>query len=205
MFPDSSDSLLSQAFSLAEKLHREQFRKTISGTVLPKIPYISHLMRVAGLVQEYGGNTEITIAALLHDAVEDQGGMATAELIARQFGDQVKNYVLECSDSIRPKNQEKLPWRERKLRYLDHLKVASEGALLISACDKLDNLASLIRTFRAEGPDCFNRFKTGKEGYLWYLQEVLNVLELRQNPVFPELQTLWQILLSMISQSPSQS
>ena len=81
------------AFQLASGLHHSQRRK---GT---EIPYISHLMSVAALVLEAGGDEDQAIAALLHDAMEDQGGPPTLETIRRLFGDRVAEIVKECSDS----------------------------------------------------------------------------------------------------------
>jgi predicted HD phosphohydrolase len=55
------------ALSFVSKLHRLQIRK---GT---EIPYLGHLLAVAALVIEDGGSEDEAIAALLHDAIEDQG------------------------------------------------------------------------------------------------------------------------------------
>ena len=60
-----------EALLYATRLHADQTRKGSD------IPYVSHLMAVAGLTLEYGGGEDEAIAALLHDAVEDQGGEAT--------------------------------------------------------------------------------------------------------------------------------
>jgi (p)ppGpp synthase/HD superfamily hydrolase len=69
------------ALKLASDLHRTQMRKSSD------IPYLAHLLGVAGLVLEHGGSEDEAIAGLLHDAVEDQGGKPTLELIRREFGD----------------------------------------------------------------------------------------------------------------------
>ena len=82
------------ALQFASGLHHNQPRK---GTY---IPYIANLMSVAALVLEAGGgNEDQAIAALLHDAVEDQGGLPTLDLIRRLFGYRVADTVMECSDS----------------------------------------------------------------------------------------------------------
>jgi (p)ppGpp synthase/HD superfamily hydrolase len=94
------------AFQLASGLHHEQRRK---GT---EIPYISHLMSVAALVLEAGGDEDQAIAALLHDAMEDQGGPPTLETIRRLFGDRVAEIVKECSDSESEDPENKLPWHQ---------------------------------------------------------------------------------------------
>jgi (p)ppGpp synthase/HD superfamily hydrolase len=75
------------ALLFASGLHQLQCRK---GT---NVPYVSHLMAVSALVLEAGGDEDLAIAALLHDAPEDQGGEATLENIRQLFGDRVANVV----------------------------------------------------------------------------------------------------------------
>jgi hypothetical protein len=119
------------AFHFAAGLHHKHVRK---GT---EIPYIAHLMSVCALVLEAGGNEDQAVAALLHDAMEDQGGLPTLNTIKRLFGDRVANIVRECSDSESPDPGQKLSWHQRKQAYLDHLRSASPDALLVAAADKL--------------------------------------------------------------------
>lgn len=69
------------AFRYAHRLHQSQTRK---GTL---IPYISHLMTVSALVVEHGGDEDQAIAALLHDAAEDQGGAETLVKIRATSGE----------------------------------------------------------------------------------------------------------------------
>src|SRR5262245_40297481 len=110
------------AFNFAHKLHREQRRK---GT---QIPYISHLMAVSALVIEHGGGEDQAIAALLHDAVEDQGGEATLVEIRLAFGDNVAAIVADCTDAwVEPKP----PWRERKEAYIVALSHKRPESLLV--------------------------------------------------------------------------
>ncbi len=158
----------SQAVVLALDLHQHQKRKGSD------IPYASHLLRVAGMVLEYGGDEATAIAAMLHDAVEDQGGALTAARIAQQFGGQVARYVEEVSDTD---EDPKPPWQQRKDEYLAHLVHASPQARLISGCDKLDNLRSMIRAYRQVGPALWKRFHGGREGSLWYHREVVRILQ----------------------------
>ena len=77
----------------ATRLHARQIRKGNG------VPYISHLLGVCALVLEFGGDEDQAIAALLHDAVEDQGGDATRQEIRRRFGDRVAAIVDGCSNS----------------------------------------------------------------------------------------------------------
>ncbi len=166
---------VSEALTLAAVLHAEQPRKGTS------IPYLSHLVAVAALVMEDGGDEDEVIAALLHDAVEDQGGAATAEVIRKQFGDRVADVVVECSDAVPEEAHEKLPWHERKRHHLAGVADMSESALRVSAADKLHNVQSTLFDVRRDGTSVWDRFKTGREGFLWYHRQVLAAL-LRRTP-----------------------
>lgn len=154
---------LSEAFQYAAELHKTQLRK---GT---RVPYIAHLMSVAGIVLHYGGTEDEAIAALLHDAVEDQGGAATRAEIERRFGAAVAAIVDGCTDSD---TVPKPPWRERKEAYLAHLAEASPSVRLVSAADKLDNARSLLRGYRIFGEGLWGRFNGGREGTLWYYRSL---------------------------------
>jgi (p)ppGpp synthase/HD superfamily hydrolase len=128
-------------------------------------PYIAHLLRVAGLVIQEGGSEDEAIAALLHDAVEDQGGIERLNDIRSRFGDVVADVVDECTDSYGPP---KRPWRERKERYLEELERASPGAVLVSLADKLDNVRTMLRGFRLHGDQIWERSQKTPEDARWY-------------------------------------
>ncbi len=91
------------ALVYATRLDNGQSRK---GT---EIPYLAHLLAVTALVIEWGGDEEMAIAALLHDAVEDQGGLETLADIRRRFGERVAVIVDGCTDSYKIP---KLPWKQ---------------------------------------------------------------------------------------------
>lgn len=160
-----------KALPFAARLHREQFRKATS------IPYVSHLLRVTGLALEFGADEDTAIAAMLHDAIEDQGGLGTAAVIRDQFGSNVATIVLECSDSITPKGEPKADWHDRKRKYITQMRTACPEARLVSICDKLDNLTCTYRNYRKTGDECFQLFTTGKEGQRWYYTELVKVFE----------------------------
>jgi GTP pyrophosphokinase len=168
-----------QAMVYAARLHGRQTRK---GT---RIPYISHLLAVAGLVLEYGGSEDEAIAALLHDAAEDQGGKATLEAIRRQFGAGVAEIVEGCSDSM---SILKPPWRQRKENYLAHLKSASASIRLVSAADKLHNARAILADYREGGEAIWDRFHGGRQGTLWYYRAVVEAHSLAgRSPLVDEL------------------
>ncbi|MBD2297915.1 HD domain-containing protein [Nostoc sp. FACHB-190] len=128
-------SRFESALVYASRLHATQLRKG-SNT-----PYISHLLSVAALVLEDGGDEDEAIAALLHDAIEDQGGEKTRAEIRQLFGDRVVNIVNGCTDAeVMPKP----PWQQRKQAYIEKMRSASPEVRRVSQADKLHNIRSTI-------------------------------------------------------------
>jgi GTP pyrophosphokinase len=153
------------ALAYAARLHAAQVRKG-SG-----VPYVAHLLGVASIALENGASEDEAIAALLHDAVEDQGGQAARAEIARRFGDLVAAIVDGCTDAdVIPKP----PWRARKEAYLRHLPSAPPSVRLVSAADKLYNARSILADYRAVGEALWERFTGGKEGTLWYYRALVD-------------------------------
>jgi GTP pyrophosphokinase len=159
-----------QALVYAARLHANQRRKSSDA------PYLAHLMAVAALVLEHGANEDEAIAALLHDAVEDQGGASTRAEIARRFGERVASIVDGCTDTDQ---QPKPPWRARKEAYLAHLADAKDSVRLISAADKLHNVRDLTAALRSQGEAVWQHFRGGRAGTLWYYRAVLETLRTR--------------------------
>lgn len=165
------------ALRLAHDFHRNDVRK---GTT---IPYLSHLLQVAGLVVEAGGDEEQAIAALLHDAIEDaDSGDAAASRerrIRERFGDRVTNLVIACTDGD-PDEKAGMTWRERKKRYLRRLRnETDDDVLLISAADKLHNARAILRDYRTRRDELWQRFRGGKGGTLWYYRELVETYRAR--------------------------
>ena len=148
-----------RAFVFAAEKHKRQTRKASS------IPYIGHLMGVASLVLEAGGDENLAIAALLHDVVEDCGGAPMLKQVGRRFGPRVAKVVDGCTDAY---SEPKPPWRERKEKYIARLRHEDKDTRLVSAADKLNNVRSIISDYRAVGESVWSRFKGGREGTLWY-------------------------------------
>jgi len=155
------------AFAFTYELHRTQVRKG------SKVPYITHLMGVAAIVGRHGGDEDQFIAALLHDAVEDQGGRDTLERIRERFGDAVAAYVEGCSDAD---TDPKPPWQERKEQFIESMKKASPGLKLIIAADKLHNTRALVSDLHEKGNAVWDLFRAGREGSLWYYAEMVRAL-----------------------------
>lgn len=151
---------LVDATSFALTIHARQTRKG-SG-----VPYIAHLLGVASLVMEHGGDEEQAIAGLLHDAIEDAGAHQDA-IIADRFGARVAGIVRACTDAD---TMPKPPWQARKEAYIAHLDSVGADALLVSAADKLYNARAICTDLRAHGLSVYDRFKGGRDGTLWYYQ-----------------------------------
>jgi len=143
----------------ASQVHAGQKRK---GT---EIPYITHLLAVTAIVGENGGTENEAVTALLHDAPEDQGGEERLEDIRARFGDEVAEIVAGCSDTFETPKPE---WKERKERYIAHVRGASNSVRLVSAADKLHNARSVLSDYRKLGGALWERFNGGREGTLWY-------------------------------------
>ncbi|MCG6940292.1 MAG: HD domain-containing protein [Thiohalocapsa sp.] len=156
--PRFEDALL-----YANRLHATQTRKG-SG-----VPYVSHLLAVASLVLEAGGDEDTAVAALLHDAVEDQGGLPILAEIRARFGDTVADIVAACSDSF---TSPKPPWHERKRAYIAHLRDAPPEVLLVSCADKLHNARAIATDHRRLGDNLWERFHAGRDDILWYYREL---------------------------------
>jgi (p)ppGpp synthase/HD superfamily hydrolase len=155
------------ALVFATELHANQTRKGGG------IPYIAHLMGVASIALEYGANEDEAIAALLHDAIEDQGGAATREEIRRRFGNTVTEIVDGCTDAD---TTPKPPWRQRKEAYIARLPKESASVHLVSAADKLHTARSVLGDYRLIGDAVWERFQGGKTGTLWYYRAVVEAL-----------------------------
>jgi (p)ppGpp synthase/HD superfamily hydrolase len=160
-------SRFEDALIFATQLHAKQLRKGAA------VPYIAHLLAVTSIVLENGGNEDEAIAALLHDAIEDQGGAATRELIRQRFGNNVVAIVDGCSDTdIYPKP----PWKARKEKYIAHLRSAPASVRLVSAADKLHNARTVLADYRILGEALWQRFHGGRDGTLWYYRTVTDIL-----------------------------
>lgn len=161
-----------RAFLFAAEKHAGQTRKAST------TPYVAHLMGVASLVLEFGGDEDLAIAAFLHDVVEDCGGAPMLKEVRRRFGNRVAKIVEGCTDCDTTPQP---PWRERKETYIRHLKSADAETRLVSAADKLNNVRSILSDYRAVGEAIWARFNGGREGTLWYYRALLEEF-LRRKP-----------------------
>lgn len=147
------------ALAYAGHLHRTQIRKG------PGVPYVSHLLAVAAIVFENGADEDQAIAALLHDAIEDQGGLAQLEAVRARHGDDVAQIVADCTDAH---EEPKPAWHPRKEAYIASLAHKPARSLAVSLADKTHNASAINADQRAHGAEVWKRFAGGKGGTLWY-------------------------------------
>jgi (p)ppGpp synthase/HD superfamily hydrolase len=171
---------LQRAFRYAAEKHAGQTRKQTA------VPYLSHLMAVASLVLEAGGDEDLAIAALLHDVVEDCGGMPRLREIRKMFGARVARIVEGCTDSF---GEPKPEWIERKKDYLREVKHADAETRLVSASDKLHNVRTILSDYRRDGEAIWVRFSGKKDGTLWYYRALSDEYQRRtRNRITRELE-----------------
>ncbi|MEZ6141696.1 MAG: HD domain-containing protein [Zavarzinella sp.] len=165
------DHILTDRFDLAllftSRIHRKQSRK---GT---NVPYISHLLSVCALVLEHGGNEDQAIAALLHDAPEDQGGQGILDRIQHTFGSKIAALVAACGEPVELNGAS---WRERKTAFISALEYVPMDAQLVIAADKAHNLACLVDDYLQLGVSVFDRFNGGKIGTMWYYDSLVELI-----------------------------
>ena len=170
---------LQRAFRYAAEKHAGQTRKQTA------VPYLSHLMAVASLVLEAGGDEDMAIAALLHDVVEDCGGRPRLREVRKQFGPRVAKIVEGCTDSF---GDPKPEWMERKKNYLGEVKHADIETRLVSAADKLHNVRTILADYRRDGESVWKRFSGKREGTLWYYRALSDEYRRRPNRITRELE-----------------
>ena len=170
-------SRLAEALAWAIDAHGAQLRK---GT---NVPYHAHLLGVASLVLNDGGDEDEAVAAVLHDLVEDTD--ATVDDVRERFGDRVARIVDACTDAHeRPKPE----WGGRKRAYIERMRTAQPDELRVSLADKLYNASSIEWDLRLRGDDLWRRFGSGRDGQLWYYRTLADIfLERAPGPMADEL------------------
>jgi (p)ppGpp synthase/HD superfamily hydrolase len=162
------------AVDYARHIHIERRKGT-------DIPYMAHLLGVASLVMGEAGHAgfpvteDMVIAALLHDAVEDQGGLPRLRDIEQNFGPDVARMVGGLSDSLSEDPCKKQSWLERKQAYIERLGGEPADVRLISVADKIYNARAILEDYREIGPLVWERFKRGQAEQIWYFDELLAV------------------------------
>ena len=132
-FSDKDLKLIFKALDFAADKHKNQKRKGADST-----PYINHPIKVAKLLVDDGGVTDLDIilAALLHDTIEDTETIE--EELQEKFGPKITNYVVEMTDD---KSLEKSIRKDLQIKNAPHKSV---GAKLIKICDKICNITDVL-------------------------------------------------------------
>ncbi len=165
-----------RAVEYARHLHIERRKGT-------EIPYMAHLLGVASLVMAEAGHAtipiteDIIVAALLHDTVEDYGGLARLKDVEQQFGPNVARMVEGLTDSFAEDAANKEPWQKRKENYIARLREEPLDVKVISAADKLYNAKAILDDYRAIVPRIWDRFKRGRKDQLWYFNALIEVFK----------------------------
>lgn len=154
------------ALAYFTKLHANQRRKH------PALPYACHLWAVCTNAFEAGADEDVAIAALGHDAVEDQGGLDTLARIVEQFGARVGELIMAATDSTSVDPDRKLAWSDRKLDHIAHLVANTDpDVAILIASDKLHNLESMAANIATtEHP--FDGYKGGALGTIWFFEQI---------------------------------
>jgi (p)ppGpp synthase/HD superfamily hydrolase len=192
--PPPLSAKFSEALGFAFELHQRQTRKGDNNNT----PYLSHLLAVTSLVLENRGTEDQAIAALLHDSIEDQGNdypggrVQLREDIKLRFGKKVLEIVDACTDDHDFQKASDShgfeAWERRKKAYLESLQHKQRDALLVSLADKAHNASSILKDYKTDGEDLWERFNGKREGTLWYYNELAEIFgRLVKSPLSDEL------------------
>lgn len=156
-----------EALQYALELHGEQVMKGKNTS------YMAHLLGVASITMYYGGDEDMAIGGLLHDALEDAGNpQETRRAIRERFGETVLEIVLGCTDTMQ---HPKPAWRPRKEAHVRRMEEVSDATRLVYAADKLQNIRAILQDVRTEGDSLWSRFNGGKAGTFWYYRAMIDV------------------------------
>ena len=157
-------NMINKAIEFETRAHEGQFRK---GT---KRPYIVHPIEVGDIVSAMTQDAEIISAAVLHDTIEDCGGVSRT-LLAQEFSERVANMVAQESED------KSKTWMERKRATIEHIRRAPYEVKLICLADKLSNMRDIDRDYPVLGDELWNRFRMkDKDTIGWYYKGVRDSL-----------------------------
>ena len=181
--------LVSEAIAFAVQAHDGMRRKK------GEAPYILHPMEAAVIVGSMSDDHSLIAAAVLHDVVEDAG--VTAEEIESRFGKRVRELVESETEDKRAELPASATWRMRKEASLSVLKNTDDiGVLMIWLGDKLANMRSVYRDWKAEGDAMWQRFnQKDVNEQAWYYVSIADLTErLSDTAAWQEYKTLTKIV-----------
>lgn len=155
--------IVKKALNVAYDLHNGQIRK------IDKAPYIVHPLEVFSIVSRFSDKEEVLAASLLHDAIEDAD--YTEKQMLEDFGEETTKIVKLLTED------KTLSWEQRKSKYIENLRnLENKDAILVSAADKINNLQSMIDTYKNVGDKIWNMFNASKESQIKFYEMYFSAL-----------------------------
>ena len=163
--------LVSEAIAFAVKAHDGMRRKN------SEAPYILHPMEAAVIVGTMSDDQNLIAAAALHDVVEDAG--VTIDEVEARFGKRVRELVESETENKREDLPASATWRIRKEETLAVLKNTDDlGVVMVWLGDKLANMRSIYRNYKAEGEAMWQRFnQKDRNEQAWYYRTIVDLTE----------------------------
>ena len=159
-------SLVDKAIIFATNAHHNSERRGKG------FAYIIHPLETMTIVATMTNDPELLAAAVLHDTVEDTN--TTIEDIRKEFGDRVVT-IIENETII---DDGSMPWKERKLITIDHIKKSSKDSKIVALGDKLSNIRSIYLDYLEMGDKLWDKFHCNeKEEIKWYYVSLAEALE----------------------------
>ena len=181
----NNPSLLELATRIAVKAHEHQTRKESN------IPYIVHPFMVALKLQKYGFSDEVLSAALVHDVLEDTN--VTADEIEKSLGFEIRFMVETVTQDSG------ISWKDKKIKYIEKVRVAPVNVRAIATADKIHNLESLIVGIKEHGESIWQNFNSSKVDKIWFEESMLKMLrDTWEHPLVDEYESLLVILKNKI-------
>ena len=166
-------SIIEKALRLAAVAHQKQTRKEID------LPYIIHPVMVAMKLEKHGFSEIVIAAALVHDVLEDTD--VSKETLVGALGAEVVSLIEPTT------HDNTLSWDEKKIKYIELVRGASEEVKAISVADKIHNAECLLFAHAAEGRDVWKYFKAGRDKKIWFEEAMLTMLrETWKHPLVDE-------------------
>lgn len=161
-YKEQESKQLNEAIEFAVQKHSGQFRKATT------IPYILHPLEVLQILYSMRADTNLMIAGVLHDTVEDTD--TTLDEIRELFGVDVAELVASNSED------KSKSWIERKQHTIDELSNSDERVKMLIMADKLSNIRSISIDYNNIGDKLWERFNAPKEKQAWYYDGILDAL-----------------------------
>jgi len=157
-------NMIEKAMQFAAFKHDGHYRKE------SKIPYITHPVGVAMILQKIKAPEEVVAAGILHDTLEDTD--TTADELLANFGEKVLRLVLAATEP-----DKSLSWEERKQHTIVSIASMTADEISLFTADKLHNIRSIQADLNEKGESVWDRFNRGKREQSWYYMSVVRELE----------------------------